>query len=86
VTEQILPAVRAQLRVQEGRDPEPSAGLIDSQSVKGADTVGRDTRGYDAGNHARRAVMPGWPRPAGVGAVQLASAAMSPVHQRPLVG
>ena len=49
VTEQILPVVRAQLRVQEGRDPEPSAGLIDSQSVRGADTVGRDSRGYDAG-------------------------------------
>lgn len=25
------------------------AGIIDSQSVKGADTVGRPTRGYDAG-------------------------------------
>ena len=49
VTEQILPVVRAQLRLQEGRNPEPSAGLIDSQSVQGADTVGRDTRGYDAG-------------------------------------
>jgi transposase len=48
-TEKILPVVRAQLRIQEGRNPEPSAGLIDSQSVKGADTVGRDTRGYDAG-------------------------------------
>ena len=48
-TEKILPVVRAQLRVQEGRNPEPSAGLIDSQSVKGADTVGRDSRGYDAG-------------------------------------
>jgi transposase len=49
VTEEILPVVRTQLRVQEGRNPEPSAGLIDSQSVKGADTVGRDSRGYDAG-------------------------------------
>ena len=48
-TEKILPVVREQLRLQEGRNPEPSAGLIDSQSVKGADTVGRDTRGYDAG-------------------------------------
>ena len=48
-TEKILPVVRGQLRVQEGRDPEPSAGLIDSQSVKGADTVGWDSRGYDAG-------------------------------------
>ena len=57
VTEKILPVVRAQLRVAEGRDPEPSAGLIDSQSVKGADTVGRESRGYDAGNHAGRVVM-----------------------------
>lgn len=48
-TEQILPVVREQLRIQEGRNPEPSAGLIDSQSVEGADTVGRDSRGYDAG-------------------------------------
>jgi len=29
--------------------PKLSAGIIDSQSVKGADTVGRATRGYDAG-------------------------------------
>jgi len=47
VTEKILPVVRAQLRVQEGRNPEPSAGLIDSQSVQGAEAVGRDTRGYE---------------------------------------
>lgn len=33
---------------QDGRTDEPSAGIIDSQSVKGADTVGRDSRGYDA--------------------------------------
>jgi transposase len=37
-----------QLRVQHGRDPQPSAGIIDSQAVKGADTVGRESRGYDA--------------------------------------
>jgi hypothetical protein len=30
-------------------NPERTAGLIDSQSVRGADTVGRDSRGYDAG-------------------------------------
>ncbi len=49
VTEKILPIVREQVRAAEGRDPEPSAGLIDSQSVKGADTVGAESRGYDAG-------------------------------------
>jgi transposase len=49
VTEKILPVVREQLRLADGRDAQPSAGLIDSQSVKGADTVGRQTRGYDAG-------------------------------------
>lgn len=49
VTEKILPVVRGQVRAVEGRDPEPTAGIIDSQSVKGADTVGQDSRGYDAG-------------------------------------
>jgi transposase len=49
VTEKILATVREQLRVAEGRNPEPSAGLVDSQTVKGADTVGADSRGYDAG-------------------------------------
>lgn len=49
VTETMLQALRRQLRVGEGRDQDPSTGIIDSQSVKGADTVGADTRGYDAG-------------------------------------
>jgi transposase len=49
VTEKLLAALRIKARVQDGRDPEPSAGIIDSQSVKGADTVGRESRGYDAG-------------------------------------
>ena len=49
VTERILDELREQIRLAEGREAEPSAGVIDSQSVKGADTVGRDTRGYDAG-------------------------------------
>ena len=49
VTERILDELREQVRIGEGREPEPSAGVIDSQSVKGADTVGRDSRGYDAG-------------------------------------
>jgi hypothetical protein len=49
VTEVILAALREQARAQQGRNPQPSTGIIDSQSVKGADTVGRDSRGYDAG-------------------------------------
>ena len=49
VTERLLARLRITARVQQGRAPEPSAGVIDSQSVKGADTVGRKTRGYDAG-------------------------------------
>jgi transposase len=49
VIEKILPVVREHLRLQEGRDSEPSAGLIDSRSVKAADTVGGESRGYGAG-------------------------------------
>src|SRR6266568_3684844 len=32
-----------------GRGPAPTAAIIDSQSVKAADTVAKDSRGYDAG-------------------------------------
>ena len=49
VTLKLLDTLRQQIRVVDGRDAEPSAGIIDSQSVKGADTVGRESRGYDAG-------------------------------------
>ncbi|MEN3616201.1 IS5 family transposase [Plantactinospora sp. ZYX-F-223] len=49
VTQRILDHLREQLRLQQGRNPRPSAGIIDSQSVKAADTVGRHSRGYDAG-------------------------------------
>jgi transposase len=49
LTFRMVDVLRAQVRTDEGRNPEPSAGLMDSQSVKGADTVGTDTRGYDAG-------------------------------------
>ena len=42
-------ALRDQLRDADGRDPMVSAAIVDAQSVKGADTVGGATRGYDAG-------------------------------------
>jgi transposase len=49
VTDRIHDALRAAVRDAEGRDPLASAGIVDAQSVKGADTVGSDSRGYDAG-------------------------------------
>jgi putative transposase len=43
-------SLREQIRQQiEHRDRQPSAALIDSQSLRGAETVGRASRGYDAG-------------------------------------
>jgi len=51
-------ALRA--RAAAGRDAEPTAAVIDSQSVRAADTVPKASRGWDNANHAGRAVMPGW--------------------------
>lgn len=48
-TDRIHDALRAAVRHGAGRDPLASAGIVDSQSVKGADTVGADSRGYDTG-------------------------------------
>jgi transposase len=43
-------ALREQVRVkEERRNPVPSAGILDSQSAKGADTISVATRGFDAG-------------------------------------
>jgi transposase len=42
-------ALRDLVRVYEGRDPLPTAAIIDSQSVRGADTVPRNSRGFDNG-------------------------------------
>jgi len=41
--------LRDQVRVDAGRQPQPSAAIIDSQSVRAADTVPKQTRGFDAG-------------------------------------
>ena len=49
VVDEIHNRLRDQLRDRVGRDPMASAGIIDAQSVKGADTVGGPSRGYDAG-------------------------------------
>jgi hypothetical protein len=39
--------LRAQVRAAAGRDPEPTAAVIDSQSVRAADTVPKASRGWD---------------------------------------
>jgi transposase len=42
--------LREHVRQQiEARDAQPTAALVDSQSLRGAETVARTSRGYDAG-------------------------------------
>ncbi|WP_100501805.1 IS5 family transposase [Geodermatophilus chilensis] len=48
-TDRIHDALRDAARDAAGRDPAASAGAVDSQTVPGAATVGKGSRGYDAG-------------------------------------
>ncbi|MFJ9724694.1 IS5 family transposase [Streptomyces sp. NPDC101209] len=51
--QRIHDALRGQIREADGRNAEPSAGLIDSHSVRTADTVPAVTRGLDAGKKVK---------------------------------
>ena len=48
VWDRVLEALRMQVRVKEGRDAQPSAAIIDSQSIKTSAVRGPE-KGYDAG-------------------------------------
>ncbi|WP_443077946.1 IS5 family transposase [Streptomyces sp. NBC_01450] len=51
VLRHILDQLRRRLRLHRGRCPWPVRVIVDSQSVKGAETVSKATRGYDANKH-----------------------------------
>jgi putative transposase len=51
VWERILDRLRPQVRSREGKQDEPTAAIIDRQSIKGSRTSGR--RGYDAGKKVK---------------------------------
>jgi putative transposase len=52
VWERLNKALRERLRVRQGRNPHPSAGMVDSQSAK-TTGVGGEARGYDGGKKVR---------------------------------
>jgi transposase len=47
--EKIADRLRGLVREAEGRDPDPSGSIVDARSVRGAATVAKNTKGYDAG-------------------------------------
>lgn len=49
VTHTLLDGLRDRVRLRECPAAEPTAGVIDSASVQGAETIGKTSRGYDAG-------------------------------------
>ena len=53
IWEQVNTALRRQLRVAVGREAEPSAAILDSQSIKTSSVRG-DARGYDGGKKNSR--------------------------------
>jgi transposase len=59
VWDQILHTLRKQVREQQGRDPEPSAAVIDSQSIKTSAVRGPE-KGFDGGKKSGGANGTSW--------------------------
>src|SRR5699024_3165719 len=53
VWQRIHDALRDRVRVRAGRNPLPSAAIVDSQTVRGADTVPTASAGYGAGKKTK---------------------------------
>ncbi|ORT46913.1 IS5 family transposase [Frankia sp. KB5] len=53
VWQRVHDCLRDVLRVHAGRDPLPTAAIVDSQTVRAADTVPSSTAGYDAGKKTK---------------------------------
>jgi transposase len=53
VWQRVHDALRDLVRVRVGRHPLPSAAIVDSQTVRGADTVPAASAGYDAGKKTK---------------------------------
>ncbi len=47
--QQVVARLRSRLRTGVGRDVQPTAAIVDSQTVKAAETVGAGSRGFDSG-------------------------------------
>jgi len=60
VWDQMLVTLRMQMRIKQGRNPEPSAAVIDSQSIKTSPVRG-PLKGYDPGkkNRGSQTARPG---------------------------
>jgi transposase len=73
ITEAIHDALRGQVRSAAGRDTEPTAAILDAQTVKTSGNVPEHAQGIDVGNYADSGIMPSmmpkhwsWaPRPTG---------------------